>query len=170
MIRRLAAAGYRGVPGALLALALGLAAPALAGGFHGDGPIRVDSQGVAVKGYDLVAYFREGRPRRGLPEFEHRFSGARFRFASAAHRDLFAQEPEKYLPAFGGYCALGVANGYKDDMDPHAFEIVEGRLYFNLTPRIHAGWSRHKQRLIPRAERNWPALRDAPGYGPRDAR
>jgi len=156
-----------------LPLALLLIAPvATAGsGFNGDGPINLTADGIAVKGYDLVAYFRRGEPVEGSPEHEYRHRGATFRFASAQNLERFAARPEKYMPAYGGYCALGVANGYKDDMHPAAFEIVDGRLFFNLTPRINQYWNfaRSFKNLIEQADANWPALRHQPGYGPADA-
>jgi len=138
--------------------------------FNGDGPINVTEEGVAIKGYDVVAYFEEGRAVEGLPEIEAEHQGATFRFASKANHDLFVESPEAYIPAYGGYCALGVANGYKDDLHPEAFEIVDDRLYFNLTPRIGAYWSKSHDEFIKRADENWPKLRDAPGHGPVDAR
>jgi len=148
------------------------ASVARASGFNGDGPINVTDEGVAVKGYDVVAYFTEGEPVRGLPEHEVEQRGAIFRFASAAHAAMFRQSPGKYMPAYGGFCALGVANGYKDDMHPAAFSIVNGRLFLNLTPRINEHWEAYRRayRLIERADRNWPELRHARGYGPADAR
>lgn len=151
-------------------LSLLFASAALAARFYGDGPINVDRNGVAVNGYDVVAYFTGGRPVMGSEEFQFEYAGAVFRFASADHRDEFATQPERYTPAYGGFCTLGVSNGYKDDMDPAAFEIVGGRLYFNLAPAIHGYWHRWKSDLIDVADANWPRLHNAPGYGPNDER
>ncbi len=66
-------------------------------------PINTNWQGVAVKGYDPVAYFTMGEPLKGKKEFEIKWKGAKWRFASAVHRDLFADNPEKYAPQYGGY-------------------------------------------------------------------
>ena len=137
--------------------------------FDGDGPINKTKEGVAIKGFDVVAYFTEERPVKGSAEFEVVYEDAAFRFASGENRDRFADDPEAYIPAFGGFCALGVSNGYKDDLHPEAFSIIDGRLYFNLTPSIHEGWLRNKNSHIERAEANWPKLRHAPGYGPMSA-
>ncbi len=138
--------------------------------FDGDGPINMTLDGVAIKGYDAVGYFTENKAVKGSPDYTVEYKGATFWFASSENRDLFAESPEEYAPAYGGFCALGVANGYKDDMHPEAFDVINGRLYFNLTPGIHRGWLRNKHQHISRANENWPELRHAPGYGPRDGR
>jgi len=143
-------------------------APALQG-FNGDGPINRTAGGVAVKGYDLLSFY-EGAPVRGSEQWRATYGNATFYFTSEARRDRFAANPERYLPAFGGYCALGVAGGYKDDMHPEAYSVVNGRLYFNLSPGIHAHWFDQKAFLMAEAEANWPRIKEAPGHGPRDAR
>ena len=66
-------------------------------------PINTNWQGVAIKGYDPVAYFTMGEPVKGIKEFEIQWKGAKWRFSSAAHRDLFTDNPEKYAPQYGGY-------------------------------------------------------------------
>ena len=65
---------------------------------------------VAIKGYDPVAYFTEGRPTKGLPEFSYDWLGATWQFSNAGNRDAFASEPIRYAPQYGGFCALGTAN------------------------------------------------------------
>jgi len=142
----------------------------LSGSFNGDGPINKTPEGVAVKGYDVVAYFTEEAAIKGSEEFTATYQDATFQFASEENRQRFLDDPEQYIPAYGGYCALGVANGYKDDMHPEAFDIVDGALYFNLTPSIGEHWAERKDQYIRSANENWPSLRDAPGYGPMDAR
>lgn len=66
-------------------------------------PMNTTKDGLAVKGYDVVAYFTEGRPVQGLPEFEHEWNGAKWRFSSSENLELFTSEPEKYAPQYGGY-------------------------------------------------------------------
>jgi len=138
--------------------------------FNGNGPINVDAEGVAVKGYDVVAYFTENKPVKGSEAIEADYENGTFRFASDENRRRFLENPEKYVPAYGGYCSLGVANGYKDDMHPEAFSIIGGKLYFNLTPRIHDYWADHTEGFIAKADENWPDLRTAPGNGWGDGR
>ena len=66
-------------------------------------PVNTDAQGLAIKGYDPVAYFIQGRPLKGAEEFTYHWMGAEWRFASAEHLDLFKSNPEKYAPQYGGY-------------------------------------------------------------------
>lgn len=66
-------------------------------------PINVDEEGVAIKGYDTVAYFTDGKPVQGSAEFEHEWEGARWQFSSREHLELFRASPEKYAPQYGGY-------------------------------------------------------------------
>ena len=90
--------------------------------------------GVAIDGTDPVAYFTDGRPAQGSSDFEHEWMGATWRFVSAAHRDLFAADPAKYAPQYGGYCAWAVSQGYTAKIDPAAWKIVDGKLYLNYSP------------------------------------
>src|ERR671914_1682048 len=102
----------------LATLLLSIAAMAYAAGEN-----NVDSSGMALKGYDPVAYFTEKKPVAGKPEFTARHQGATYRFASAANRDAFAATPAKYAPQYGGYCAFGMAAGYKAPIEPDAWTI-----------------------------------------------
>ena len=131
------------------------------GAFSAKGPWNTDLNRIVIHGYDLVAYFEEERPLQGSEEHEYGFDGVTFRFATAEHRETFANDPEAYRPEFGGYCSLGVGNGYKDGMHPEAFELLDGKLYFNLTPTIHKGWLRNYEDRIETAERNWPTIKDS---------
>jgi len=151
----------RGVPpdrrrGLALALAGALvaAAPALA-----LSPVNKSLfGGVAIGGTDPVAYFTEGRPVAGSARFEHEWRGATWRFASAEHRDLFARDPERYAPQYGGYCAWAVSRGYTADIDPEAWRIVEGRLYLNYDREVQARWAEDAPGNIRKANENWPRL------------
>jgi hypothetical protein len=114
--------------------------------------------GVAIDGYDPVAYFTDGRPIQGDKRFTFDWSGATWRFASAAHRDLFAMEPLKYAPRYGGYCAWAVAQGKTADVDPEAWTIRSGKLYLNYDLEIRAQWLVDPDGNIARADANWPKL------------
>lgn len=138
--------------------------------FDGDGPINKNHAGIAIKGYDPVAYFTKGHPEKGKPHIESEYKGAVFRFSSQKHKSLFDRNPKKYLPAYGGFCSLGVAGEYKDTIDPYAFEIVDGRLFLNLNKDVHAFWKRNREAFILRGDVTWPTLKNAPGHGPRDGR
>lgn len=114
--------------------------------------------GLAVDGYDTVAYFTAGRAVEGKREFEHEWSGATWRFASAEHRDLFAADPAKYAPRYGGYCAYAVAHGYTAEIDPEAWKIVDGRLYLNYDREVQARWEADVAGHVRAADTRWPRL------------
>ncbi len=114
--------------------------------------------GVAIDGYDPVAYFTDGKPVEGSKEFSHEWNGATWRFASADHRDLFVTAPEKYVPRYGGYCAWAVSNNYTADTDPQAWSIVEGKLYLNYNLEVRSKWEKDVPGNIAKADQNWPKL------------
>lgn len=113
---------------------------------------------LALRGYDAVAYHAEGRAVEGRQEFEHRWNGARWLFASAEHRDRFAASPEKYAPQFGGYCAYAVSRGYTADIDPQAWKIIDGALYLNYSKRVQRLWEQDIPGNIAKGRKNWPAV------------
>ncbi len=115
----------------------------------------IDADGVAIHGYDTVAYFTEGKATKGKSEFEHVWEDARWHFASATNRDLFATNPDRYAPKFGGYCAAGVALGEYADVDPEAFSIVDGKLYMISTKENQEGWKTAQEGHIFYADYNW---------------
>ena len=141
MIKRVAAL--------LAGIALGTAALAQKAEIFADGD-------GAIRGYDPVAYFAEGRPVKGKPELTHRWKGATWRFASAANRDRFAQAPEKYAPHYGGYCAFGVAGGYAVKTEPDAWSVVDGKLYLNYDRGVQRRWSEDIPGYVRKADANWP--------------
>ena len=102
---------------------------------------------VAILGYDTVAYFTDGKAVKGQDAFVHEWMGAKWKFASQAHRDQFKASPEKYAPQYGGYCAYGTAQGKLVKIDPDQFRIVGGKLYLNYDSEVQALW-----------------LKDIPGY------
>jgi YHS domain-containing protein len=124
--------------------------------------VNVDRGGLALSGYDPVAYFTEGRAVAGSAALTASHDGGTYRFATAAHRTAFLAEPARYLPQFGGFCAYGVSRNYKVKIDPEAWHIEGGRLYLNYDKAVQAKWREDIPGYIARAERNWPALRDQP--------
>jgi YHS domain-containing protein len=114
--------------------------------------------GVAIDGYDPVAYFSDGRPVEGDKAFETEWNGATWRFASAEHRDLFAADPGRYAPQYGGYCAWAVSQGSTAGIDPEAWTIHEGKLYLNYDRDIQKKWLADMENLITKADANWPKL------------
>ncbi len=122
------------------------------------GPVNQNGNQVAIEGYDPVAYFTDGRPVKGSARFSHQWMDATWWFASAEHRDLFAKDPQKYAPRFGGYCAYGVSEGHTSKADPQAWKIVDGKLYLNYNKSVQKMWEQDLMRRIGAAEKNWPSL------------
>jgi YHS domain-containing protein len=117
-----------------------------------------EKDGVAVRGHDPVAYFKDGKPARGSAEHRFVHKGSTFHFASKANRDAFAAEPERYAPQYGGFCAFGMASGYKAAIDPAAFTVREGKLYLNYSRDVQRQWSADIPGHLARADRHWPAV------------
>jgi YHS domain-containing protein len=121
-------------------------------------PVWTDDLGQAIRGYDPVAYFTDGKPVAGSPEFSTIYQGAIFRFASAEHRDLFKAEPARYAPQYGGYCSYAVAYNTTAPVDPQAWKVVDGKLYLNKNPGIQKDWEKDIPGHIGRADKNWPKI------------
>lgn len=120
--------------------------------------MNIDSDGVALKGYDAVAYFQDNKAVKGKKELEFIWMGAKWRFASAANRDVFSKGPEKYAPQFGGYCAYGVSQGHLAPIDPRVFTVLNGKLYLNYDAEVGKLFSKDTEALIQQADQNWPGL------------
>jgi len=105
------------------------AANAYAGEFY-------EKEGVAIKGYDPVAYFKDKKPVKGSPNYKAEYKGSVFHFSSQANRDAFTATPAKYAPQYNGFCAFGTAGGYKAAVDPDAFTVVNGKLYLNYNQDV----------------------------------
>ena len=114
--------------------------------------------GVAVKGTDVVAYFTENKVVEGSRQFTHRWQDAEWRFASAENRDAFAREPQKYAPQYGGFCAWGLAQGYRAPIDPAAFRVVDGKLYLNYSRSVQRDWLKDVPGNIAKGDGNWTKL------------
>lgn len=111
--------------------------------------------GPAIHGIDPVAYFKESRPVAGLPAYTYRWRDADWRFVSAENKAAFAAAPEKYAPQYGGFCAYGLAQGYRVDIDPNAWRIVDGKLYLNYNRDVQAQWNQDIPGYIAKADANW---------------
>ncbi len=117
-----------------------------------------DAEGIAVKGYDVVAYQTQSAAVAGVAAFVAIHQGATYRFASAANRDVFVAQPARYLPQYGGYCAMGVAFGRKFDIDPTAFRVVDGKLYLNKDAATQRMWLRDVPGHIVKGDAQWDAV------------
>jgi len=128
-------------------------------------PVYKFSGGLALKGYDAVAYFNDGNAYQGSEEFTHEWNGAKWRFVSAANRDAFAIDPQKYAPQYGGYCAWAVGHGYTAKGDPEAWKVVDGKLYLNYNKDVQAMWAQDIPGYIEKGDQNWPKfLREKPEH------
>ncbi len=114
----------------------------------------------AVSGYDPVAYFTEGQPVRGSGYHVTDYQGVTYLFASEANQEEFEANPERYAPAYGGYCAYGLSVGKKFVSDPEVWKIVDGKLYLNLDRNIQRTWQKDIPGNIVKADRNWPEIKD----------
>lgn len=114
--------------------------------------------GLAIGGYDVVAYFTDHHAVLGTSEHVAVHGGATFRFASEAHRAAFVAQPARYLPAYGGYCAYAAADGRVVRVDPQAFSIEGGRLYLNYSLEIRTRWLADRARYIRQANERWPSI------------
>ena len=114
--------------------------------------------GLAVRGYDTVAYFTDGKPIEGKEEFETEWNGAKWRFSSQEHLDLFVASPEKYAPQYGGYCAYGVAVGNLVKIEPDLWDIIDGKLYLNYDEELQGKWRKDIPGYIETADSKFEKL------------
>jgi YHS domain-containing protein len=130
------------------------------------GSLSVSAQAVfstdagAIKGYDPVAYFLDGKPIKGGKAYSFAYNGATWHFSSEKHLRLFREDPAKYVPQYGGYCAYGVASGYKVKIEPEAWVIIDNKLYLNYDLGTQKAWNKDREGFIARANANWPKLRN----------
>jgi hypothetical protein len=114
--------------------------------------------GLAIGGFDPVAYFTEGAPMLGRGEYEFRHAGAVWRFRNAGNRGAFAADPEFYSPRFGGYDPVGIFGGAGVAGDPRLWIVADERLYLFHSPQNRAEFLRDSRRLIGAADKQWPAV------------
>ena len=113
---------------------------------------------VAVQGYDVVTYQADGKPQQGNGNHLTTHRGITYIFVNEANKKMFEANPHKYLPAYGGYCAYGVAVGKKFVGDPEIWEVVDGQLYLNLDNKIKGLWVKDIPGHIKTADKNWKKI------------
>lgn len=113
---------------------------------------------LAIKGYDPVSYFMESGPKEGSGEFSFKYKEATYHFVNQTNLDTFKADPEKYVPAYGGWCAYAMGKGYTADINPETYKILDGKLllfynkfFTNTLPK----WNKDEKDLYPAAEKNW---------------
>lgn len=115
----------------------------------------LSSGGIAIQGYDPVAYFTENKAVPGNPDITATHDGATYHFASDEHRAAFRADSGQYMPQYGGYCAYGAAQGYKASVEPDQFTIADGKLYLNYNANVRARWSKGQANYINKADAYW---------------
>ncbi|MFN8347761.1 MAG: YHS domain-containing (seleno)protein [Spirosomataceae bacterium] len=114
---------------------------------------------LAVRGYDVVAYFTQSAPVKGTPEFVHVWKGGKWYFANRENWEAFKNAPEAYAPQYGGYCAYGTADGHKAPTDPEAWTVSDGKLYLNYSKKVMEIWRKDQPGFIEKANKNWPTVK-----------
>jgi len=123
-----------------------------------DQPVIYASEGAAIDGYDVVAYFAEGKAVKGSRAHKVMWKGAVWYFASAHNRETFEANPRAYAPKYGGYCAYAMSLGRLASSDPTAWRIQDGRLYLNHNAGVREVWLKDVPGNVDRANANWPAV------------
>jgi YHS domain-containing protein len=144
----------------LLLLTIGLALPAFA---QTKTLLNLDRTGVAIQGFDPVAFFTDHKPVKGDPKYLIKHDGAIYFFASKEHRDLFKGNPAQYQPEFGGYCAYGVSRNKLVEIDVDAFQIVDGKLLLQYSKGVRDDFNQDVKGNRAKADANWPGLVEKKG-------
>lgn len=121
-------------------------------------PVRAESDDIAIRGYDTVAYFTLGKPMPGKTEIAVNWNGQRWLFVSAEHRALFLAAPTRYAPQYDGYCAGAMSTGEKHQIDPNNWIIVQGKLYLTGSPVGRAKIAADPFGMIGKSDANWRAM------------
>lgn len=118
---------------------------------------------LMLRGNDPVAYFTMNQAIKGDPAIKAQHEGLTYRFASAAHRDLFVKSPDRYVPAYGGFCASGANYGLKSNIGASTFKIVDGRLFLFGGERSKKHWELDEKQNIALGDKYWAEeTHDAP--------
>ena len=123
--------------------------------------INKNSEGLALQGYDPVSYFTDNKPVKGDAKFTATHEGATYRFSSSANRDLFLANPDKYTPAFGGYCGYAASVGKVRPITPELWSIVDGTLILQHSKGAVELWEKDIPGNKAKAEKYWPKLVEA---------
>ncbi len=124
-----------------------------------EGPVFRDIDDIAILGYDPVAYFTVSEATKGTRDQLHEWLDAKWLFAKRDHRELFMSDPEKYAPQFGGHCTKGLANGFRESVDPTVWTIIEGRLYIFQNREKLDEFNENPDLYLAEAEASWRRLR-----------
>ncbi len=118
--------------------------------------VNLNGEGFIAEGYDVVAYFTEGKPVKGDPAFVKLYNGAFYAFASEEHKQMFGADPMKYMPQYGGYCAYAMSLNKLRPIDPNLFQFVNGRLMLQHSTDALEKFSKDEQGNTMKADKYWP--------------
>lgn len=124
--------------------------------------LNLDKKDVAISGYDPVSYFIAVEPQKGSKDITHSFKGVTYQFTSQENLETFKSNPEKYEPAYGGWCAFAMGKkGSKTGANPKTYKITDGKLFLfynrfgiNTLPK----WNKDEENLHPKANTNWEGI------------
>ena len=118
-----------------------------------------DMNGVAIKGYDPVAYFMDGKAEMGKSTYSYKWNHAEWHFSNTDHLKMFMENPDKYAPQYGGFCAYAVTKNACGTTDPTAWKIVDGELYLTTNKEIEMKWEKNLMSNIKKGDENWMMMR-----------
>ena len=113
------------------------------------------TEGVALQGYDVVAYYIDNKAVKGTSEHQINYLGSQWHFSRAENAALFAANPKAYAPQYGGYCAYAMANDFVVETDPKAFSVLDNKLYLNYSMSVRETWLTDPKGYIQEADENW---------------
>ncbi len=125
--------------------------------------VNLDKNGVAIQGYDPVAFFTQNKPVKGNAQFQSHYKGANYYFVSADDKAAFDANPTKYEPQFGGFCAYGVSVGKVFPIKVETFQIVNGRLLLQYDLDVKDKFNKDQAGNLDKADKNWPGIVDKKG-------
>jgi YHS domain-containing protein len=120
--------------------------------------VNADTNGVGLHGYDPVAYFTDGKAVKGDPQYHSKYDGATYYFQSADDKAAFDKEPQRYVPQYGGYCAMAMTMGKLEDGDPNYFFVYDGKLFLQRNEKAHMMFSKDPEGNRKKADENWSRL------------
>ena len=136
---------------------VGILISAISGVYAQKSPVYAPD-GVALKGYDPVAFFTQAKPVQGSADYSFTWEGVNWFFVDKTNLESFKKLPSKYAPQYGGYCAYGTSKGHKAPTQPDTWTIVDNKLYFNYNSKVKEMWLKNQTALIDSANRIWPVI------------
>lgn len=120
-----------------------------------------EKNGFALGGYDVITFFEASGPKQGSESISAKYKDSIFLFSSEDHKKEFLKNPEKFSPKYNGFCAFGLAGGYKAKTEPEAYSVVNGELYFNYDISVQKKWLQNRNSFIEKANANWPSVKSS---------